>query len=160
MDIRIGHGVDFHQLQNELPLMLAGIKIQSSKGIVAHSDGDIVIHAIVDSLLGALALGDIGTFFPSTDSKLKNKPSHIFLEKIITKMENLNYNISNIDINIILEEPHINSYILKMKEKLSHFMNIDIKKISIKATTTDKLGYIGTSEGIMATATTLLIKEA
>ena len=159
MNIRIGHGIDFHQLQNGLPLILAGIKVQSSKGIVAHSDGDIVIHAIVDSILGALALGDIGTYFPSSDPKFKNQSSHVFLEKTIIAMNLINYNIANIDINIILEAPHINPYILKMKKQLSHFMNLNIEKISIKATTTDKLGYVGKGEGIVATATTLLIKE-
>jgi 2-C-methyl-D-erythritol 2,4-cyclodiphosphate synthase len=159
MNIRIGHGVDFHQLKNGLPLILGGIKVQSSKGIIAHSDGDIVIHAIVDSILGALALGDIGTYFPSSDSKLKNQSSHIFLEKTITKMKNKNYTIANIDVNIILQSPHINPYILRIRKQLSIFMNLDIEKISIKATTTDKLGYIGKHEGVMTTATTLLIKE-
>ena len=160
MNIRIGHGLDFHQLKNGLPLILGGIKVPSSKGIVAHSDGDIVIHAIVDSILGALALGDIGTYFPSSDSNLENKPSHFFLERAILEMNKMNYEISNVDINIILQSPHINSYIMKMRNQLSKFMNLDGNKISVKATTTDKLGYIGKGEGIMTTATILLIKTS
>ena len=159
MNIRIGHGVDFHQLKNGLPLILGGIKVQSSKGIVAHSDGDIVIHAIVDSILGALALGDIGTYFPSSDSKLQNQSSSMFLEKVIMDMKNNNYTIVNIDVNIILQFPHINPYILKIRKNLSIFMDLGIDKISIKATTTDKLGYIGKHEGVMTTATILLVKE-
>ena len=160
MNTRIGHGLDFHQLKNGLPLILGGIKVPSSKGIVAHSDGDIVIHAIVDSILGALALGDIGTYFPSSDSTLENKPSHFFLERAILEMNKMNYDIANVDINIILQSPHINSYIMKMRNQLSKFMNLERNKISVKATTTDKLGYIGKGKGIMTTATILLIKKS
>ena len=126
-------------------------------GIVGHSDGDIVIHAIVDAILGALAKGDIGTFFPSTDEKYKNISSIFFLEETLKLMIDLGFFINNIDINVVLQKPHINSYIFSIRENLSKIINIDINNISIKATTADKLGFIGKKEGIMSTATLLLI---
>ena len=158
MNYKIGHGIDMHQLEAGLPLILAGINIKSKVGIVGHSDGDVVIHAIVDAILGALALGDIGTFFPSNKKWEKSKSS-IFLHKTINMMKKEKYNIVNLDINIILENPHINSYILSMRKKLGQLMQINYNNISIKANTSDKLGYIGREEGIAATATLLLIKK-
>lgn len=159
MNIRVGHGVDIHQLKNNIPLILAGIDIKSNFGIVGHSDGDVVIHAVVDSILGALSKGDIGTFFPSNDNRWKNKNSSIFLDHTINLMEKENYKISNVDINIILEKPFLNNYILSMRKNLSSIMNIDYDFISIKATTSDKLGFIGNKEGIMATSTVLLVSS-
>ena len=159
MNIRVGHGVDIHQLKNNIPLILAGIDIKSNFGIVGHSDGDVVIHAVVDSILGALSKGDIGTFFPSNDNRWKNENSSIFLDHTINLMEKENYKISNVDINIILEKPFLNNYILSMRKNLSSIMNIDYDFISIKATTSDKLGFIGNKEGIMATSTVLLVSS-
>ena len=159
MNIRVGHGVDIHQLKDNIPLILAGINIKSNFGIVGHSDGDVVIHAVVDSILGALSKGDIGTFFPSSDNRWKNANSSIFLDHIVNLMEKENYKISNIDINIILEEPFLNNYILSMRKNLSSIMNIDYDFISIKATTSDKLGFVGNKEGIMATSTVLLVSS-
>ena len=159
MNIRVGHGVDIHQLKDYIPLILAGINIKSNFGIVGHSDGDVVIHAVVDSILGALSKGDIGTFFPSSDNRWKNANSSIFLDHIVNLMEKENYKISNIDINIILEEPFLNNYILSMRKNLSSIMNIDYDFISIKATTSDKLGFVGNKEGIMATSTVLLVSS-
>ena len=159
MNIRVGHGVDIHQLKDNIPLILAGINIKSNFGIVGHSDGDVVIHAVVDSILGALSKGDIGTFFPSSDNRWKNANSSIFLDHIVNLMEKENYKISNIDINIILEEPFLNNYILSMRKNLSNIMNIDYDFISIKATTSDKLGFVGNKEGIMATSTVLLVSS-
>ena len=159
MNIRVGHGVDIHQLKDNIPLILAGINIKSNFGIVGHSDGDVVIHAVVDSILGALSKGDIGTFFPSNDNRWKNANSSIFLDHIVNLMEKENYKISNIDINIILEEPFLNNYILSMRKNLSNIMNIDYDFISIKATTSDKLGFVGNKEGIMATSTVLLVSS-
>ena len=131
MNIRVGHGVDIHQLKDNIPLILAGINIKSNFGIVGHSDGDVVIHAVVDSILGALSKGDIGTFFPSSDNRWKNANSSIFLDHIVNLMEKENYKISNIDINIILEKPFLNNYILSMRKNLSSIMNIDYDFISI-----------------------------
>ena len=159
MSIRVGHGVDIHQLKDNIPLILAGINIKSNFGIVGHSDGDIVIHAVVDSILGALSKGDIGTFFPSSDNKWKNVNSSIFLDHTVILMKKENYKISNMDINIILEKPFLNNYILSMRKNLSSIMNIDYDLISIKATTSDKLGFIGNKEGIMATSTVLLVSS-
>ena len=159
MNIRVGHGVDIHQLKDNIPLILAGINIKSNFGIIGHSDGDVVIHAVVDSILGALSKGDIGTFFPSNDNRWKNENSSIFLDHTINLMEKENYKISNVDINIILEKPFLNNYILSMRKNLSSIMNIDYDFISIKATTSDKLGFIGNKEGIMATSTVLLVSS-
>tara|TARA_B000000532_G_scaffold41225_1_gene30319 strand:- start:1292 stop:1771 length:480 start_codon:yes stop_codon:yes gene_type:complete len=157
MNIKVGHGIDIHQLKIGEPLYLGGVKIDSDLGIVGHSDGDIVIHAIVDAILGALAKGDIGTFFPSTNEKYKNISSIFFLEETLKLMTDLGFFINNIDINIVLQKPHINSYIFSIRENLSNIININIDNISVKATTADKLGFIGKKEGIMSTATLLLI---
>ena len=158
MNIKIGHGIDIHQLKKNIPLKLAGIKIKSNLGIIGHSDGDAVIHAIVDSILGALAKGDIGTFFPSNKSEWANCDSLVFIEKALDLMKAAQYEILNIDINIILQTPRINSYIYIMRENLSKIMNLNIDSISIKATTSDKLGFIGSSQGIMTTSTILINK--
>ena len=157
MNIKVGHGIDIHQLKIGEPLYLGGVKIDSDLGIVGHSDGDIVIHAIVDAILGALAKGDIGTFFPSTNEKYKNISSIFFLEETLKLMTDLGFFINNIDINIVLQKPHINSYIFSIRENLSNIININIDNISVKATTADKLGFIGKKEGVMSTATLLLI---
>ena len=160
MEIKVGHGIDVHQLKLGEPLYLGGIKIDSDLGIVGHSDGDIVIHAIVDAILGALAKGDIGTFFPSTDKKIKNISSVFFLEKTLKMMDDLGFFISNIDVNIVLQKPHINSYVPSIRENLSKIINIHIDNISVKATTTDHLGFIGKEKGVMSTATLLLMKNS
>ena len=159
MNIKVGHGIDIHQLKHNIPLILAGLKIKSNLGIVGHSDGDVVIHSIVDAILGALAKGDIGTLFPPDNQKWNNCSSTIFLKKTIAIMKQARYKILNIDINIILEQPHLNSHIFSMRENLSKLISINIKNISIKATTSDKLGFIGAQKGIMSTATILLIKN-
>ena len=158
MDIKVGHGIDIHQLKKNIPLILAGLTIKSDLGIIGHSDGDVVIHSIVDSILGALAKGDIGTFFPSVDPKFKDLKSSIFLKNTLEIMTKEDYKILNIDINIILEKPHLNPYIDLMRENLSKLININVKNISIKATTADRLGFIGAQKGIMSTSTVLLIK--
>ena len=160
MNIRIGHGIDIHQLKRNIPLVLAGIEIESDVGIHGHSDGDIIIHALVDALLGALSKGDIGTFFPSDDKKWENSNSTIFLHHALDLVNKENYKISNVDINIILEKPFINKYITSMRKNLSTLMNTNLDCISIKATTSDKLGFIGKQQGAMSTATVLLIKNS
>ena len=159
MNIRIGHGIDIHQLKRNIPLVLAGVEIKSDVGIHGHSDGDIIIHALVDALLGALSKGDIGTFFPPDDKQWKNSNSTIFLNHALNLVNKENYKISNIDINIILEKPFINKYIISMRKNLSTLINTNLDCISIKATTSDKLGFIGKQQGVMSTATVLLIKN-
>ena len=159
MNIRVGHGIDVHKLENKHPLILGGIKIKSKKGIKAHSDGDIIIHAIIDALLGALSLGDIGTHFPSNDAKWKNCDSSIFLKEILKKVTNLKFEISNIDVNLILQKPSINPFIDLIKNNLSKLLQLNQHQISIKATTTDYLGFLGNEEGIAVTATVLVYQE-
>ena len=158
MKLRIGHGIDVHELSRNIPLILGGVIIPYNFGSKGHSDGDVVLHSLVDAILGALALGDIGTFFPSNDPKYKNIESKIFLEFALKKMKEKKYSINNIDINIILESPKVNPYINKMKSNLSKLLSISNEDISIKATTTDKLGFIGHKKGIMSTST-ILIRE-
>ena len=158
MDIRAGHGVDIHKLEKNIPFIIGGIKIDTDVGIRGHSDGDVLIHAIVDALLGSLSLGDIGSFFPST-SKWKGCSSHIFLNEVLQKINNNNYKIVNIDSTIILQKPKINGYIPLIRANLSKLMNIEIDQISIKATTTDYLGFIGKGNGISAIASVLICKD-
>ena len=156
MYCRIGQGLDFHQLVSGHQFILGGIKISHNKGIEGHSDGDLLIHSIVDSILGALSLGDIGTHFPSNEKKWKDKDSSYFLEYVIKLAKAKNYSIANIDCTIILQEPHINKYIKMIKINLSKLLNIPLSTISVKATTTDGLGFIGKGEGIGCTSICLL----
>tara|TARA_B100000945_G_scaffold318733_1_gene324247 strand:+ start:186 stop:668 length:483 start_codon:yes stop_codon:yes gene_type:complete len=160
MDIKVGHGIDIHQLKSGEDFYLGGVKIESEIGIVGHSDGDVVIHAVVDAILGALSKGDIGTFFPSSDSSIKNISSKVFLKKVLDIMTDNGYMMNNIDINIVLQKPHLNSYIHSIRKSLSKLISIDIENISVKATTSDYLGFIGEGKGIMSTATLLLIKKS
>ena len=158
MNLRIGNGIDFHKLSPNNDLILGGIKINSSLGSVAHSDGDVLIHALVDSILGALSLGDLGTYFPPGE-EWENADSSIFLNFAIDKMKTLGYKILNTDSTILLQSPSINQYNNKIRKNLSSILDIDINQVSIKATTTDKLGFIGQKEGIGAFVTTLLIHD-
>jgi len=159
MKLRIGNGADVHRLQLGEDLIIGGIKIDSKYGIAGYSDGDLVIHALVDSILGALSIGDIGKYFPSSDEKWKNANSEIFLNFAIDKMHSLGYKINNIDITIILQSPSIQSYNEKIRFNLSSLCNIELNQVSLKATTTDKLGFLGRSEGVAAFITTLLISD-
>ena len=159
MEIKVGHGIDIHQLKSGELFYLGGVKIESDIGILGHSDGDIVIHSIVDAILGALSKGDIGTFFPSSDLSIKDVSSKVFLKKTLDIMNDNEYKINNIDINIVLQKPHLSSYIYSIRQNLSSLIGVDIETISVKATTTDYLGFIGKGKGIMSTATLLLIKN-
>ena len=159
MNFRIGNGIDIHQLIKNKKLILGGIHIPFILGSDGHSDGDALLHALTDSILGALALGDIGDFFPSNNSDLENINSKIFLDFALNKMEKNNFCISNTDITIILQEPPISKYKNKIKNQLSKYLLIDKSNISIKATTTDRLGFIGKSNGICVIVNTLLIKN-
>ena len=156
MQYRIGQGYDFHKLIDERQFILGGVKISFDKGIEGHSDGDLLIHAIVDSILGGLSLGDIGTYFPSNNEEWENKDSSFFLKHAIELVESKNHFISNIDCTIILQNPQINQYIEAMKANLSELLKVSIDRISIKATTTDKLGFIGRGDGIGCMAICLL----
>ena len=159
MNLRIGNGVDVHELQLGQSLIIGGIKVDSEYGIKGHSDGDLVIHALVDSILGALALGDIGQYFPSSDQKWENASSETFLKFAIAKMQSLRYKINNIDITIVLQSPTLKPYNKKIRIKLSSLCNIELNQVSLKATTTDSLGFLGRGEGIAVFITTLLIQN-
>ena len=158
MKIRVGFGYDVHQLAPEQEFWLGGIKLDYELGCVAHSDGDVLIHAICDALLGAANMRDIGFHFPDTDKKLKGIDSKILLKKTVKLIASKGFKIGNIDSTICLERPKINPLIPQMTETLSQIMEIDPEDIAIKATTTEKLGFVGKKEGIAAYATVLIEK--
>ena len=145
--IKTGIGYDVHQLKADMPLIIGGVMIESPLGSVGHSDGDALMHAICDSLLGASALGDIGTFFPSNNKKWENAESSLFLNEVNKMVLEAGYYISNIDCTIVLQKPKLSSYVADIKKNIAKILNINPNNISIKATTTDRLGYIGKSKG-------------
>ncbi|MFO7923215.1 MAG: 2-C-methyl-D-erythritol 2,4-cyclodiphosphate synthase [Bacteroidales bacterium] len=159
MKLRTGIGYDVHQLVHGKKLIIGGIEIPHEKGCLAYSDGDILIHAICDALLGAGGLGDIGTHFPDTDTRYRNIDSRILLEKVKKMISQKGYEISNIDSVICLQKPKIKDYISSIRSSLSAILNIDKEDISVKATTTEKLGFTGREEGVSAYATVLLVKN-
>jgi 2-C-methyl-D-erythritol 2,4-cyclodiphosphate synthase len=156
MNIKIGQGIDFHQLQSGLKLWLGGVNIPSDKGCVAHSDGDVLLHAICDSMLGAAGLKDIGHQFPDTSMEFKNIDSKILLERTFDLISAKGYSIINIDCTICLEKPKISPFTDQMRTVISDILQTVPENISIKATTTEKLGFTGREEGIVALAVVLL----
>lgn len=159
MNLRIGNGYDVHALTTGETLWLGGIKLQHEKGTIAHSDGDVLIHAICDAMLGALALGDIGKHFPDTDSGYKNIDSKILLKKCNELIQDKGYKIVNIDSTICAQRPKMNPHIPTMQQCLASLLNIETNQISIKATTTENLGFVGREEGISSYAVVLLQKR-
>lgn len=157
---RIGSGVDFHQLKEGRDLWIGGVKIPHAKGALGHSDADVLLHAICDALLGALALGDIGHHFPDTDPAFENIDSKILLKKCFDLINTKGYTVINIDSTLCLQSPKINPYILQMQKVIASIVKITTEDISIKATTTEKLGFVGREEGVIAYATVLLNKES
>jgi len=157
MIIRVGNGYDVHCLAEGPELWLGGCCIAHSKGAVAHSDGDVLIHAICDALLGAAALRDIGYHFPDTEAKYKGIDSKKLLEETVALIRKAGYEISNIDTTICLQQPKIGGYIPQMQQTLAAVLQIEEEQISIKATTTERLGFIGREEGIAAYAVVLLV---
>ncbi len=158
MNLRIGQGIDFHRLEKGLNLCLGGIKIPSEKGCVAHSDGDVLIHAICDALLGAAGLRDIGYHFPDTDSEFKDIDSKILLKRTLILIMDKGFSVVNIDCTVCLENPKISPYIPEMITILSALVKTEAENVTIKATTTEKLGFTGREEGIVALAVVLLSK--
>jgi 2-C-methyl-D-erythritol 2,4-cyclodiphosphate synthase len=156
LKFRIGYGFDVHALQKGRPFILGGIKIPSDFGPLGHSDADVLIHAICDALLGAAALGDIGRHFPDSSNEFKNIDSKILLERVVQLLKEKKYAIVNIDSTVILENPKIAPHIPAMKEALSAAMQIPLEDISIKATTNEKMGYVGRSEGVCAHAIAMI----
>lgn len=159
MGYRIGQGIDFHQLATGIDLWLGGIHIPSEKGCVAHSDGDALLHAICDALLGAAGLQDIGHHFPDNDDTYKNIDSKILLAKTYDLIQREGYSIVNIDSTLCLERPKIAPHIDAMKKKIAEVLKIESSAISIKATTTEKMGFVGRGEGVAAFAVVMLEKD-
>lgn len=159
MDIRIGNGYDVHSLQEGLPMWLCGVRIDSPKGFVAHSDGDVAIHALCDALLGALALGDIGRHFPDKSDEFKGIDSKILLGRVTELIAREGYAVVNVDITIALQAPKIGPYIQEMRECLAKVMRIPADRVSVKATTTERLGFEGREEGCSAYAVALVGKN-
>ena len=159
MTIRIGFGYDVHAFATGRPLILGGITIPSERGLSGHSDADTVIHAIVDALLGAAALGDIGQHFPSSDERWKNQPSSVFLDYTYDLLCQKHYVINNIDATIVAEHPKLAPYIQAMRTHLAEHLHLSREQVSMKATTTDGLGFAGRKEGIACYAVALLEKQ-
>lgn len=156
--MRIGHGYDVHKLVENRKLILGGIEIPHEKGLLGHSDADVLIHAIMDSILGALALGDIGKHFPDTDQKYKDISSVVLLENVYNIMREHGYEVGNIDSTIAAQKPKLAPYIEEMRTIISTVLNTDIENINIKATTTEELGFVGRKEGISSYSVCLLRK--
>ena len=154
--MRIGHGYDVHKLVKNRNLILGGVKIDFELGLLGHSDADVLLHAVMDALLGAAALGDIGELFPNTDNKFQNADSLLLLKDVCEKLKEKNYKILNIDSTIIAQEPKLSFYIPKMRENIARVCEIDFNQISVKATTEEKLGFTGNLEGIAAHAVCLI----
>ena len=159
MSYRIGSGVDFHQLREGRELWIGGVLIPHSKGAWGHSDADVLIHAICDALLGALSLGDIGIHFPDTNLEYKNIQSKILLEKTFELIVKEGYAVVNIDSTICLQSPKIMSYAPQMKKIIAGILSITERDVSVKATTTEQLGFAGREEGLMAYASVLLVQS-
>ncbi|MBQ6957320.1 MAG: 2-C-methyl-D-erythritol 2,4-cyclodiphosphate synthase [Bacteroidales bacterium] len=156
MDFRVGNGYDVHQLAAGLPLVLGGVKIPHSKGCVAHSDGDVLIHALCDALLGALALGDIGQHFPDTTDEYAGIDSKILLTRVAAMIRSAGWDIVNVDNTLLAQKPKIAPFVPQMRQTLAEVLCLPVESVSVKATTTERLGFVGREEGIAAYATCLL----
>ena len=154
--MRIGHGYDVHRLVKGRKLILGGVNVNHDLGLLGHSDADVLVHAIIDSLLGAAALGDIGVLFPDTDEKYKNADSIELLKKVCRILEEKSFKIVNIDSTIIAQKPKLKKHICKMRENIANACNIDINCVNVKATTEENLGFTGREEGIAAHAVSLI----
>ena len=160
MSYRIGSGVDFHQMVEGRDLWIGGVKIPHHKGSLGHSDADVLLHAICDAMLGALCLGDIGYHFPDTDNTFKNIDSKILLQKTQDLIASKNYEVVNIDSTLCLQAPKIAPYISAMQKAIADILVLDISDVSIKATTTEKMGFVGREEGLVAYSTVLLKQKS
>jgi 2-C-methyl-D-erythritol 2,4-cyclodiphosphate synthase len=157
MPFRIGFGIDFHQLVSGREFWIGGVQISHVKGALGHSDADVLLHAICDALLGAACLGDIGFHFPDTSEEFKNIDSKILLQKTSRLISEAGYKVGNIDSTVCLEEPKIKSYIPQMQQVIAAILSVDENAVSIKATTSEKMGFVGREEGVAAYATALLM---
>lgn len=158
-DIRIGHGYDVHALADGLRLVIGGVELEHTKGCVAHSDGDVAIHAICDAMLGALALGDIGKLFPDTSAEFKGIDSKILLRRVCDVIEQKSYKVGNVDCTIAMQRPKLRPHIDTMRSTLASVIGIEVDRVSVKATTTERLGFEGREEGVSVHSVVLLYKE-
>ena len=155
-NLRIGNGYDIHALGEGLPLVLGGVKIPHTKGCIAHSDGDVLLHALCDALLGALALGDIGQHFPDTSEEFRGIDSRLLLERVVAMVHQAGWRVVNADMTLLAQKPKIAPYVPQMRETIAPLLGVGTDCVSVKATTTEKLGPIGREEGISAYAVVLL----
>lgn len=158
--IRIGQGMDVHAFEEGDFVTLAGVKIPHTQGLKAHSDGDVVLHALCDALLGAVALGDIGQHFPDTDPNFKGADSRVLLKHVYQLILDRGYVLNNADITVACERPKLAKHNLEMRQSIADVLDVDVTQISVKATTTEKLGFTGRQEGILSTATVLISHQA
>ena len=158
-DIRIGHGYDVHALAEGLRLVIGGVEIEHTKGCVAHSDGDVAIHAICDAMLGALALGDIGKLFPDTSAEFKGIDSKILLRRVCDVVSEKGYKVGNVDCTIAMQRPKLRPHIDTMRSTLASVIGIEVDRVSVKATTTERLGFEGREEGVSVYSVVLLYRE-
>lgn len=159
MDFRVGIGYDSHRFAPERPLVIGGIRIPFEQGLKAHSDGDVLIHAICDALLGAAALKDIGTHFPDNDARFKNADSAVLLSGVVTLLSERDWRVNNLDCVIVAEQPKMKPYIDRITERLATLLQTDPANISVKAKTNEQMGFTGAGEGIAAVAVTTIIKN-
>ena len=159
MELRIGNGYDVHALAQGLPMWLGGVRIPSETGFVAHSDGDVAIHALCDALLGALALGDIGHLFPDTSDEWKGVDSKLLLGKVVALIQEHGFRVGNVDVTIALQRPKLAPHIVPMRETLAPILGVSVDAVSVKATTTERLGFVGRGEGCEVWASAIVIKD-
>ncbi len=159
MPFRIGHGFDVHAFGGEGPVTLGGVKIPYEQGLLAHSDGDVVLHAVSDALLGAMALGDIGHHFPDTDAAFKGIDSRILLRKVFADVKALGYQVGNLDVTIMAQAPKMAPHVDAMRACIAEDLVCGLSQVNVKATTTEKLGFVGRKEGIAVEAVVLLVKS-
>ncbi|MBQ8853330.1 MAG: 2-C-methyl-D-erythritol 2,4-cyclodiphosphate synthase [Alistipes sp.] len=159
MNFRIGHGYDVHALGDGLRLVLGGVEIPHTKGCIAHSDGDVLIHALCDALLGAAALGDIGKHFPDSSAEFKGIDSMLLLGRVVVLLAEHGYKVGNVDVTVAMQRPKLRPYIDVMRERIAERIGIDVQSVSVKATTTEHLGFEGEEKGVSATAVALIYKE-
>lgn len=160
LQFRIGQGYDVHQFSDDRKLVLGGVEIPFEKGLLGHSDADVLLHVIIDAMLGALALGDLGKHFPDSDESFKNIDSKVLLKKTYELIFENNYKVENIDATVITEKPKLSPYIRQIRESIAGILRVDVNQISVKATTSEKMGFVGREEGIKALAIALLVKDS
>lgn len=158
MNMRIGHGFDVHAFGGDGPVTLGGVTIDYPQGLLAHSDGDVVLHALSDALLGAVALGDIGHHFPDTDAAFKGIDSRILLRKVFADVRSAGFSVGNLDITIMAQAPKMAPHINAMRQCIASDLQCELSQVNVKATTTEKLGFVGRKEGIAAEAVVLLVR--